>query len=243
MRPRAKRAVAAGFSAGMDAICPMLAGFGFERIERAADGVEALRLVRETNPDLAVADAVLPGMDGVEFVRRAREMKLLVRPALLLLKPPGLSLPGQDRLEALGATALDAPPEPKRLGDILAKLERLAQALPPEKAARLEGLLDDLGLPAHRGRDCLARAIALAWADRRMLRDLRGALYPRVAAATGLEPAQAERAMRHAIDAAWRTGPMEQQHKIFGDTIDAKRGKPTCGEMIAQLADILRWEG
>ena len=50
-------------------------------------------------------------------------------------------------------------------------------------------------------------------------------------------------AMRHAIDVAWRTGEIEQQQAIFGDTIDARRGKPTCGEMIALLADILRWEG
>ena len=54
---------------------------------------------------------------------------------------------------------------------------------------------------------------------------------------------QAERAMRYAIDAAWRTGQIDNQHRIFGDTIDARRGKPTCGEMIAQLAEELRWEG
>ena len=45
------------------------------------------------------------------------------------------------------------------------------------------------------------------------------------------------------VDAAWRAGDIDQQQKIFGDTIDARRGRPTCGEMIAQLADILRWEG
>ena len=49
--------------------------------------------------------------------------------------------------------------------------------------------------------------------------------------------------LRHVIDAAWRTGEIEQQHRLFGDTIDARRGKPTCGEMIAQLAEELRWEG
>ena len=66
--------------------------------------------------------------------------------------------------------------------------------------------------------------------------------YPEVARQTGLSPAQVERALRHAIDAAWRNGAIEHQHRIFGDTIDARRGKPTCGEMIAQLAEELRWE-
>ena len=50
-------------------------------------------------------------------------------------------------------------------------------------------------------------------------------------------------AICHVIDCAFRTGEIERQHRIFGDTIDARRGKPTGGEMIAQLADILRWEG
>ena len=59
----------------------------------------------------------------------------------------------------------------------------------------------------------------------------------------GMTPAQAERAIRYVIDAAWRTGAMEEQNRIFGDTIDARRGRPPCGEMIAQLAEHLRWEG
>ena len=80
-------------------------------------------------------------------------------------------------------------------------------------------------------------------AHRIINRALRDALYVPVARETNLTPAQVERAMRHAIEVAWRTGEIEQQHRIFGDTIDARRGKPTCGEMIAQLADILRWEG
>ena len=107
---------------------------------------------------------------------------------------------------------------------------------------RLEALLDALGVPEHPGRECLRRAVALAWADRRTLRALRASLYPRACAETGLTPVQAERAIRHAIDVAWREGAIEQQHRVFGETIDARRGKPTCGEMIAQLAEELRWE-
>ena len=85
--------------------------------------------------------------------------------------------------------------------------------------------------------------MALVWADRRLLRALKAALYPRACLGTGLTPVQAERAIRHVIDVAWREGAIEQQHRIFGETIDARRGKPTCGEMIAQLAEELRWEG
>ena len=68
-------------------------------------------------------------------------------------------------------------------------------------------------------------------------------VYPEAARPLGGTPAQAERAIRHVIEVAWRRGDIEAQNELFGDTIDARRGRPTCGEMIAQLADILRWEG
>ena len=93
------------------------------------------------------------------------------------------------------------------------------------------------------GRDMLARATALCWRDRRRLRCLKRDVYPESGRPFGRTGAQAERAMRHVIQAAWRTGDMAEQQRLFGDTIDERRGHPTSSEMIAQLSDILRWEG
>src|SRR5579862_4331505 len=45
---------------------------GYE-VTCAADGVEALRLARQTAPDLIVLDVMLPGVDGMEVCRRIRE--------------------------------------------------------------------------------------------------------------------------------------------------------------------------
>lgn len=242
-QPR-KRAVAAGLSAGVAlALRDALAAFGIDLTDEAPDGAGGLRLIRSREPDLAVVGAVMPGMDGVAFAEAAGALRLNVRPAILLLKPPGLRLPGQARLAALDAAVLDAPPKPEAVAQALQRLESRSTALPVRQAARLKQLLDALGVPQHPGRLCLERAVALVWRDRRRINALRGALYPRVAGQTGLNCAQVERAMRHVIDIAWRTGEIGAQHRIFGDTIDARRGKPTCGEMIAQLADILRWEG
>ena len=38
------------------------------------DGTEALRLIRQQAPDLAVIDLVLPGVDGVGILRQVREL-------------------------------------------------------------------------------------------------------------------------------------------------------------------------
>ncbi|MEV6401148.1 response regulator transcription factor [Streptomyces sp. NPDC051907] len=45
------------------------AGFA---VDRAADGLQALRLAAERKPDLVVLDLMLPGMDGLEVCRRLR---------------------------------------------------------------------------------------------------------------------------------------------------------------------------
>jgi len=44
---------------------------GFE-VDRAADGLAALRMVEAAAPDLVVLDLMLPGVDGIEVCRRLR---------------------------------------------------------------------------------------------------------------------------------------------------------------------------
>ena len=47
-----------------------LAGYD---VRAASNGDEALAVVREARPDIMLVDIGLPGMDGFEFLRRARE--------------------------------------------------------------------------------------------------------------------------------------------------------------------------
>jgi two-component system, cell cycle sensor histidine kinase and response regulator CckA len=45
---------------------------GGHRVLEAADGRQALALVQDRHPDLIIADVLMPGMDGYEFVRELR---------------------------------------------------------------------------------------------------------------------------------------------------------------------------
>jgi DNA-binding NarL/FixJ family response regulator len=45
---------------------------GFEVVGEAADGDEAVRLVERTRPDVLLTDVVMPGVDGIEAIRRLR---------------------------------------------------------------------------------------------------------------------------------------------------------------------------
>lgn len=52
----------------------ILKGGGHEGIE-AKDGEEALRLVEETGPQAVTVDLLMPGMDGIEVIRRLRALR------------------------------------------------------------------------------------------------------------------------------------------------------------------------
>lgn len=233
------RAITAGSGPHVEQAEAALRSMGYALVANARDGASALGMIRALEPKVVITQAVIPGADGVALVRWTRRLRLDLQPAMLVLASPGLRLPGMDALGALGARTL-APPV--CVESLRRALDGLECPLPPKAPAQLEALMDALGVPHDPGRECLARAVALVWADRGRLSERQRALYPEVAAQMGLSADQVERAIRHAIDVAWRAGEIERQHRMFGNTIDARRGKPTCGEMIAQLAEKLRWE-
>ena len=210
----------------------------------ARDGEAALAALRAKRADLLVTDALLPGMEGAALARRALgEAHLPVRPRVIVLFDPCFAFPIRSSLEAGGAVFVEKPVCASAFQSAVHALEIAPPQWSHEELGRADALLDALGVPAHIGRDCLRAAALLCAADERLQHSLVRCLYPMAGEVCCLSAAQAERAMRHAIDLAWRSDQFDNQYRIFADTVDAGRGQPTCGEMICRLADILRLEG
>src|SRR3954451_21304590 len=76
---------------------------GFEVIV-AHDGVEALGIVADRLPDLAVLDVMMPGLDGVEVCRRMRSDPLPASLPIIMLTAKSLSV---DKVVGLTAGADD----------------------------------------------------------------------------------------------------------------------------------------
>ena len=71
MTPRLRCLVADDHPAIIDAVCRFLEDQeDVELVGRARHGDEALRLISEQNPDVAVLDIRMPGLSGIEIARR-----------------------------------------------------------------------------------------------------------------------------------------------------------------------------
>ena len=64
-------------------------------------------------------------------------------------------------------------------------------------------------------------------------------LYPTVAKKFSSTPSCVERSMRHAIDIAWNRGDEDVQEKIFCGAFSGSTGRPTNGEFIATIAELV----
>ncbi len=73
-------------------VVEVLGAKGF-RVFPAADGLEALRLLAAHPVDLLLADIVMPGLDGVQLARKAKQM----HPAIKVLFTTGYSQRAAER--------------------------------------------------------------------------------------------------------------------------------------------------
>ena len=91
-------------------------------VEAAGEGQEALELARAKDPDIALVDIGLPGIDGYEIARRVRARDAR-RPILIALTGYGQPEDRRRATEAGFDDMLVKPVDPGALADMLATLE------------------------------------------------------------------------------------------------------------------------
>ena len=188
-----------------------------ECVGNTDNGVEALTLAAERQPDVLVMDLVLLKLDGIEVLRRLPEACPSAK-AIVVTHLYRNEIVRQ--CTALGAAYF--VPEPC---DITALLDRIRQigALPSQEEvllpartsdANLEAavteIIHEIGVPAHiKGYQYLREAIILTINDMDIINAVTKVLYPEVAKKFGTTPSRVERAIRHAIEVAWDRGRLD----------------------------------
>ncbi len=96
------------------------------KVLTAYDGIEALRLARESRPDLAILDIMMPGMDGLEVCRTLRNESDM--PIIMLTA----RTTDEDKLTGLGLGADDYVTKPFSPRELAARVRAVLRRLPGE---------------------------------------------------------------------------------------------------------------
>jgi two-component system response regulator (stage 0 sporulation protein A) len=230
-----------------------------EVIGRAEDGLEAIRLIDELDPDIVILDIIMPHMDGLAVLEHYYKVPVSEKPMFIIL-----SAVGQDKITqqavSLGAEYYIVKPfdleilveriRQLKKGDILINRPDSVKTAPKTRGIkpsslenRITQIMRDVGVPAHiKGYQYMRDAVMLVIEDIELISSVTKRLYPELARRYKTTPSRVERAIRHAIEVAWTRGQVDTIHELFGYTINTKKGKPTNSEFIAMIADKLRLE-
>jgi two-component system response regulator (stage 0 sporulation protein A) len=230
----------------------------------AKDGIEALDLVKRTQPDLLVLDVIMPHLDGLGVIEKLNAMDIPKMPKIIVL-----SAVGQDKITQsainLGADYYIVKPFDfvifiNRIRELVLNTTSHMQMRPRMHAdiqmtrsdfvknvgnieTEITNIIHEIGVPAHiKGYLYLREAIKMVIENVELLGAVTKELYPSIAKKFNTTPSRVERAIRHAIEVAWSRGKVDTINQLFGYTVHNTKGKPTNSEFIAMIADKLRLE-
>ena len=221
-----------------------------EVVGTAGDGLEALRLTKDLNPDVLLINLVLKELDGLSVLQKLSESN--TKSAAIVVSE-FCSEHVVTRSAQLGAhyfmpKPCDIPALITHIrqvtGSVKSPITSLKPMLYPRQEQSLEALvtevIHEIGVPAHiKGYQYLREAIIITINDMDVINAVTKVLYPAVAKRYNTTPSRVERAIRHAIEVAWDRGDLDTLQKFFGYTISNIKGKPTNSEFIAMIADCL----
>jgi two-component system response regulator (stage 0 sporulation protein A) len=119
------------------------------------------------------------------------------------------------------------------------------EAKPAAPAPDLEKLirefLTELGTPDHvKGHRFLVTALLMVVENPDCLDSITKGVYRGVAAIHNTTQSRVERAIRHAVEVTWDRADWSVLNRYFGNTVSREKGKPTNGEFLARLCNIIR---
>jgi PAS domain S-box-containing protein len=121
-----------------------LLGYAGHRLLEAADGAEALRVVRDQRPDLVITDLLMPTMDGFEFVQHLRTDPELKDTIVIFYTATYRAHEARLLANACGVKyVLAKPSEPKT---ILDTVQEALGGSPPETTPAPPGMDERIGV-------------------------------------------------------------------------------------------------
>ena len=209
-------------------------------VRSCGDGLQALALAERFRPDVVIMDLMLPGVDGLNVVKKLREqseqLKIIVTGKYFsnfvnmaleryqvdsaMLKPCTVQSVTERVAELLEMDSDDAPVCQDPFDYITALLVRL-------------------GAPtSQQGFRYLRHGILLLMEDPNQ--QLTKSLYPAIATEFGNSPSNVEKALRTTVTTAWTRRRDEVWRNYFPQAPSGQIPKPTAGQFLSRLTDTVQ---
>ncbi len=228
----------------------------------ASDGLAAISMIKQTQPDVVLLDIIMPKMDGLGVLEEIQnDTEISRKPAFIILTAMGQEMITKEALQLGAHYVILKPFDQKALVNKIRQVKNgRRQKEEKKKFITIDGrqttkdeeyqlevivtnIIHEIGVPAHiKGYQYLRDSIIMSVSDMDILNSITKQLYPTIAKMHQTTPSRVERAIRHAIEVAWNRGKMDTIHDLFGYTIQSGKGKPTNSEFIALIADKIRLE-
>lgn len=225
----------------------------WEVLGMAESGPAVLELARQLRPDVILMDILLSERDGfwvLEHLRKegigcisifisAIDSDKLVRRAINLGAEYYMAKPIQGELLMERIYQL-LEEEPRKTAEKPIPTETEDSGI--EQGRNLEGeisvLLSRMGISASiKGYHFIRRAVLLAVEDQEVLVGITKGLYPGIAKEYKTTASKVERAIRHAIESAWKKNGPQVYFEVAGYLPSEK---PTNGQFIAAISEFFR---
>ncbi|MEE1007848.1 MAG: sporulation transcription factor Spo0A [Agathobacter sp.] len=221
-----------------------------ELVGKAKDGVEALEIIKDKQPDIMLLDVVMPNLDGLGVLEKVRNDKdIKIHPSFLMISAVGKEKITEEAFEMGADYYIMKPFDQENIIKQIKKAKIRKDNDSGRNATRksleteVTNIIHEVGVPAHiKGYQYLRDAIIMSVNDMEMLNSITKILYPTIAKKYQTTSSRVERAIRHAIEVAWSRGKMDTIDTLFGYTINTGKGKPTNSEFIALITDKIRLE-
>ncbi|MBT3319034.1 MAG: response regulator [Clostridia bacterium] len=220
----------------------------YDILDFAFDGRQALELTKKHEPDLLIINLVMPSLDcfavleELAITERSRGTRVI-----------GISATWLDftlrKAQSLGVDYVMQKPFEKeyfqrRIGEVM-QLKTNRTDVPSggtyqNAKAIVTTLINTFGITANvKGYHYLRDAIVMVRKDFGLASKLTTDLYVQIADKYDTSPQCVERAIRHAIDSAWKRGDAATLRSFLGFADFVAKDKPSNGEVIAMLVNKL----
>ncbi len=197
-----------------------------EVVDIAKDGNEAFEKILANKPDVVLLDVIMPHLDGIGVLEKLNDVHLEKRPFCVMI-----SAVGQDKVtrQAINLGAQYYVVKPFDIEVLIKRIEELQSYQLPERVnnfivretnssyievtndkednleALVTNIIHEIGVPAHiKGYQYLREAIMMVVENIDMINQITKQLYPEIAHKYKTTSSRVERAIRHAIEVAWR---------------------------------------